>query len=177
MNKEEIEKLLAPAMSEVAKTGRSVDAIADVVEKLEAAHQREIRVLQRAVVLQVNQVLFWGQDPPAYSQISDPAAVLEAKRLNSASAFINEADTPDCPLSDDSLPDFTNSMLKAVGYALGVDDLTGIYSTPDSEASYVFAYSPSLFRLEDSPTGRAEAASDEHPLAVVSEDADQEESS
>lgn len=76
MNKEEIEKLLAPAMTEVAKTGRSVDAIADVVEKLEAAHRgelgdleaahrREIRVLRRTISTLIDETLLGDRQGPS----------------------------------------------------------------------------------------------------------------
>lgn len=173
MDKEEIEKLLAPAMTEVAKTGRSIDAISDVVEKLEAAHRREIRVLQRGLIQQINQTLFLDTALPALSEITEPAAALELKRLNATTAIIRGAFlTP----SDGVVPRLRH-VVETLGASLGVNDLTTIMSDSNSEEPYVFAFSPSLFRFEDSPEGRAEAAASEHPLAVVSEDGDQEEPS
>ena len=41
-----IEKMLASAQAEIAKTARAIQAIADVVEKLEAEHQKEIDMLR-----------------------------------------------------------------------------------------------------------------------------------
>ena len=46
MDNEVIEKMLASAQAEIAKTARAIQAIADVVEKLEAEHQKEIDMLR-----------------------------------------------------------------------------------------------------------------------------------
>lgn len=174
MNKEEIEKLLAPAMTEVAKTGRSVDAIADVVEKLEAAHQKEIRMLQRGLIQQINQTMFVGMDLPTLSEITVPAAVLELKRVEAVSAIIRDVFTTHT--AGKEAPKLRD-VVEALGASLGVNDLTTIESDPNAEDPHVFAFSPSLFRFEDSPAGRAEAAASEHPLTVAGKDGDQEEPS